>query len=85
MSILTNVRLTRNGQLLSASEKILALNDAVYQIGWQRVARRHLNQRATELLRLTHADAHPLAGQTIAPQRHLNRPRFTVRPVTAAL
>jgi hypothetical protein len=51
MSILTNVRLTRHGQLLGAAEKILELNDTVYQIGWQRVARRQLHLRANELPR----------------------------------
>lgn len=45
MSILTNVRLLRDGRVLSHAEKVLALNDAVYRIGWQRVARRQLLAR----------------------------------------
>jgi hypothetical protein len=85
MSILTNVRLTRGGKLLSASEKILALNDAVYQIGWQRVARKHLNQRASELLRVAHADPRPRPGQGLPPHHHVTRTRLAGRQTTAAL
>jgi hypothetical protein len=48
MSILTNVRLTRAGQPLTEAEKVLALNDAVHELGWQRVARRELHRRQAQ-------------------------------------
>ena len=75
MSILTNVRLTKGGRPLTASETVLALNDAVYRIGWQRVARRHLQMRAAEMLHRPHPGQAGPAARALppaaTPQRHV--------------
>lgn len=67
MSILTNVRLTKGGCPLSASETVLALNDAVYRIGWQRVARRQLQMRAAEVLHRLQPGAAERGARALPP------------------
>jgi hypothetical protein len=93
MSILTNVRLIRAGQLLSAAEKVLALNDAVHQLGWQRVARRELQRRAAAPLQATRLEAGRRAavvrmqpaGTLRRPLSPLGAPHREPRAATAVL
>lgn len=93
MSILTNVRLTRAGEPLSAAQKVLELNDAVHQLGWQRVARRELHRRASHARPVSGMDPNrrasefrlQLTASVLRPVPHQARPHKDHRATIAAL